>query len=44
MGDAVQRALHIRDITDFFAAVTSGNLPAVSFVKPDGTVNLSRSG
>lgn len=30
MGDAAQRALHIRDITDFFAGVTSGNLPAVS--------------
>ena len=39
MGDAAQRALHIRDITDFFAAATLGNLPAVSFVKPDALVD-----
>jgi phospholipase C len=39
MGDAAQRALHIRDITDFFAGVTSGNLPAVSFVKPDALLD-----
>jgi phospholipase C len=39
MGDAGQRALHIRDITDFFAAVKSGSLPAVSFVKPDALVD-----
>jgi phospholipase C len=31
--------LHIRDITDFFAAVKSGSLPAVSFVKPDALVD-----
>jgi phospholipase C len=39
MGDVGQRALHIRDITEFFAAVTSGSLPAVSFVKPDALVD-----
>jgi phospholipase C len=35
MGDATQRAAHIKDATDFFAAVDNGTLPAVSFVKPD---------
>jgi phospholipase C len=36
MGDSTQRAAHIKDATNFFAALSSGNLPAVSFVKPDG--------
>ena len=39
MGDQTQRAAHIRDARDFFAAVNSGTLPAVSFVKPDGLVD-----
>ncbi len=39
MGDAVQRAAHIKDITEFFTAVTAGTLPSVSFVKPDGVVD-----
>jgi phospholipase C len=39
MGDPVQRAAHIKDATDFFAAVDSNNLPAVSFVKPDALVD-----
>ena len=39
MGDPAQRAAHIRDATDFFAAVGSGTLPAVSFVKPDGLLD-----
>ena len=39
MGDAAQRAAHIKDATDFFAAVDSGSLPAVSFVKPDGLLD-----
>jgi phospholipase C len=39
MGDPTQRTAHIKDITDFFAAVSSGTLPAVSFVKPDGLVD-----
>jgi len=39
MGDAVQRAAHIKDATDFFAAVDDGTLPAVSFLKPDGLLD-----
>jgi phospholipase C len=35
MGDPAKRAAHIRDATDFFAAVDDGSLPAVSFLKPD---------
>jgi phospholipase C len=30
------RADHMRDITDLFADLTNGTLPAVSYVKPDG--------
>jgi len=39
MGDPVQRAAHIKDATDFFAAVDNGTLPAVSFLKPDGLID-----
>ena len=39
MGDATQRAAHIKDATDFFAAIDNGTLPAVSFVKPDGLLD-----
>ncbi len=39
MGDPVQRAAHIKDATDFFAAIDSETLPAVSFVKPDGLLD-----
>jgi phospholipase C len=39
MGDATQRAAHIKDATDFFAAVDNSTLPAVSFVKPDGLLD-----
>jgi phospholipase C len=39
MGDAAQRAAHIKDATDFFAAVDNGSLPAVSFVKPDALLD-----
>lgn len=39
MGDPTQRAAHIKDATDFFAAVDAGTLPAVSFVKPDGLLD-----
>jgi phospholipase C len=35
MGDATQRATHIKDAIDFFDAVEDKTLPAVSFVKPD---------
>jgi phospholipase C len=39
MGDPAQRAAHIKDATDFFAAVDSDTLPSVSFVKPDGLLD-----
>ncbi len=39
MGNAAQRAAHIKDATDFFSAVDNGTLPAVSFVKPDGLLD-----
>ncbi len=39
MGDATQRAAHIKDTIDFFNAVDNSTLPAVSFVKPDGLLD-----
>jgi phospholipase C len=39
MGNPTQRAEHVKDATDFFAAVDNGTLPAVSFVKPDGLLD-----
>jgi phospholipase C len=39
MGDPAQRAAHIKDATDFFAAIDANTLPAVSFVKPDGLLD-----
>jgi len=39
MGVPAQRAAHIKDATDFFAAVDDGTLPAISFVKPDGLLD-----
>jgi phospholipase C len=39
MGNPTERALHIKDATDFFAAIDNSTLPAVSFVKPDGLVD-----
>ena len=39
MGDSAQRAAHIKDTTDFFAAIDDETLPAVSFVKPDGLLD-----
>jgi phospholipase C len=39
MGVPAQRTAHIKDATDFFAAVDEGSLPAVSFVKPDGLLD-----
>jgi len=39
MGNTAQRTAHIKDATDFFAAVSDGTLPAVSFVKPDGLLD-----
>ena len=39
MGNPTQRSQHIKDATDFFAAIDSNTLPAVSFVKPDGLLD-----
>ena len=39
MGDAAQRTAHIKDVTDFYAAVGANILPAVSFIKPDGLLD-----
>jgi phospholipase C len=39
MGNATQRATHIKDATDFFADLNAGTLPAISFVKPDSYVD-----
>ena len=39
MGDPAQRTAHIKDTVDFFNAVDTGTLPAVSFVKPDGLLD-----
>ena len=30
---------HMRDVTDLFTDLTNGTLPAVSYVKPDGTMD-----
>jgi phospholipase C len=35
MGDAAQRAAHMKDAIDFFDGLAQGQLPAVSFLKPD---------
>lgn len=39
MGNPTQRAAHIKDTTDFFAAIDNETLPSVSFVKPDGLLD-----
>jgi phospholipase C len=39
MGNPTQRAAHIKDATDFFVAIDNEDLPAVSFVKPDGLLD-----
>jgi phospholipase C len=39
MGDPAQRTAHIKDATDFFAAIDNDALPSVSFVKPDGLID-----
>jgi phospholipase C len=39
MGDPAQRAAHIKDAVDFYAAIGNSTLPAVSFVKPDGLLD-----
>jgi phospholipase C len=39
MGNPAQRTAHIKDATDFFAAIDNETLPSVSFVKPDGLLD-----
>jgi phospholipase C len=39
MGDAAQRAAHIKDTVDLLADIKSGTLPSVSFGKPDGLLD-----
>ena len=39
MGDPDQRAAHIKDATDFLAAIDNDSLPSVSYVKPDGLLD-----
>jgi phospholipase C len=39
MGNPAQRAAHIMDATDFFAAIDDGSLPSVSYVKPDALLD-----
>jgi phospholipase C len=39
MGNPTQRAAHIKDATDFLAAVDHDQLPSVSYVKPDGLLD-----
>lgn len=39
MGDPTQRAAHIKDATDLYAAIANDTLPAVAFVKPDGLLD-----
>jgi phospholipase C len=36
MADKKQRNMHMKDTHDLYAALQSGNLPAVSYVKPSG--------
>jgi len=35
MGDPAQRQAHIKDAVDFYDALNQGDLPAVSYLKPD---------
>jgi phospholipase C len=39
MTDPNQRAAHLKDTTDLYAAIAGGELPAVSYVKPSGLVD-----
>jgi phospholipase C len=36
MTDAAVRTAHLKDTTDFYAAISAGTLPGVSYVKPSG--------
>ena len=39
MADPAQRTRHIKDVTNLAADISSGRLPAVSIVKPDGLLD-----
>ena len=39
MTNPTERKAHLRDTTDLYAGIASGNLPAVSYVKPSGLVD-----
>ncbi len=39
MGNAAQRAAHIKDTVDLLADIQANKLPAVSFGKPDGLLD-----
>jgi phospholipase C len=39
MGDAAQRAEHVKDTAELLADIRNGTLPAVSFAKPDGLLD-----
>ena len=39
MTNAAVRTAHLKDTTDLYADIASGNLPAVSYVKPSGFVD-----
>jgi acid phosphatase len=39
MGDAAQRAEHMKDTADLLGDIRKGTLPAVSFAKPDGLLD-----
>jgi phospholipase C len=39
MGNPAQRTAHIKDATDFFAAVDNDALPTITFVKPDSLLD-----
>jgi len=39
MTDAAERTKHLKDTTDFYAAIAGGDLPAVSYVKPSAFVD-----
>jgi phospholipase C len=39
MGNAAERDRHLKDTTDFYAAIADGKLPAVSYVKPSAFVD-----
>ena len=39
MTNAAERTKHLKDTSDFYAAIADGDLPAVSYVKPSGFVD-----